>query len=389
MHQQEKQAFQKGHVFTVSLAHLIHDIYSSFLAPLLPLIIEKLSISYSVAGSLPLYQRIVSLFNPLIGLAADKIAMRYVLIIAPSITAVSMSLIGIADSYIFLVILLFISGIGVALFHVPGPVMIKRVSGEQIGKGMSWFMLGGELARTVGPLVIAYAVSVWTLEGTWRLFTFGLAASGLLYFRLRKIKISDAFKEKQKSESAGDTIKKFTPFFISSAGAVFFSSLMKGGITIFLPTYLTTQGMSVTEASIYLSAVQLIGAASVFIAGNLSDKIGRKNMLIFQAVAQPVLFFLFAATDGYIRAGILVMLSLVTFITNPVLLAIVNKLKSARPAFLNGIFMGMNFIVPSLSAITIGLIGDTFGMDTGYKVIAGFGIIALPFILSLKSEETG
>lgn len=40
--------FKKSEVFTISSAHMIHDIYSAFLAPLLPLLIEKLGISLSV-----------------------------------------------------------------------------------------------------------------------------------------------------------------------------------------------------------------------------------------------------------------------------------------------------------------------------------------------------
>jgi len=40
----ETRKFQLGDVITISCAHLLHDIYSSFLAPILPLLIEKLSI---------------------------------------------------------------------------------------------------------------------------------------------------------------------------------------------------------------------------------------------------------------------------------------------------------------------------------------------------------
>ena len=44
--------FQTGGVLLISTAHLVHDTFSSFLAPLLPLLIEKLGISYAMAGML-------------------------------------------------------------------------------------------------------------------------------------------------------------------------------------------------------------------------------------------------------------------------------------------------------------------------------------------------
>lgn len=176
----ENKKFHFGNVATISFAHLVHDVYSSFLAPLLPLLIDKLSISYSLAGMLSVFQRLPSFLNPVIGILADKMAVRYLLIVSPAITAVSMSLLGVAPSYTVVVILLLVMGLSSAMFHVPAPVMIKHVSGARIGKGMSIFMLGGELARTLGPLFVLSAVSLWGLEGTYKLIPIGLAASFIL-----------------------------------------------------------------------------------------------------------------------------------------------------------------------------------------------------------------
>jgi len=138
--------FQTGKILALSICHFIHDIYSSFLAPLLPLFIEKFSMSLSQAGLLASAAQIPSLLNPYIGTLADRISVRYFIILAPAMTAVPMSLIGLAPSYGILLILLFITGISVAVFHVPSPVMISRLSGTKKGLGMSFYMTGGELA---------------------------------------------------------------------------------------------------------------------------------------------------------------------------------------------------------------------------------------------------
>jgi FSR family fosmidomycin resistance protein-like MFS transporter len=39
----DKGEFQTEQVLTISSAHFVHDVYSAFLAPLLPLVIEKMS----------------------------------------------------------------------------------------------------------------------------------------------------------------------------------------------------------------------------------------------------------------------------------------------------------------------------------------------------------
>ena len=56
----------------MSAAHFVHDCYTAFLAPALPLIIDKLGISYGMTGLLAVIQRIPSLVNPLIGIVAER-----------------------------------------------------------------------------------------------------------------------------------------------------------------------------------------------------------------------------------------------------------------------------------------------------------------------------
>ncbi len=48
----ETTQFQSGQIIPVITAHLIHDIYTASVAPLLPLIIEKLSLTLTEAGLL-------------------------------------------------------------------------------------------------------------------------------------------------------------------------------------------------------------------------------------------------------------------------------------------------------------------------------------------------
>ena len=112
---------------------------------------------------------------------AEKMRMRYLIIISPALTGIAMSLIGVAPGYISCRFLLFVSGISSTLFHIPTPVMIRKISGKTIGRGMSYYMLGGELARTAGPMIIFGIISLWGIEGTYRMMPFGLIASALYF----------------------------------------------------------------------------------------------------------------------------------------------------------------------------------------------------------------
>ena len=68
--------FQTGKILALSIGHFVHDVYSSFLAPLLPLLIEKLSMSLTQAGFLSTIMQIPALLNPYIGVMADRISVR-------------------------------------------------------------------------------------------------------------------------------------------------------------------------------------------------------------------------------------------------------------------------------------------------------------------------
>ena len=59
--------FRTGPVLLLSACHFIHDVYSAFLAPLLPLLIDKLSMTLTEAGLLTTVMQIPALANPFIG----------------------------------------------------------------------------------------------------------------------------------------------------------------------------------------------------------------------------------------------------------------------------------------------------------------------------------
>ncbi|MFC2097887.1 MFS transporter [Bacteroidota bacterium] len=385
-----KNKFQIANVVSISTAHFFHDVYTSFLAPLLPLLFDKFGINFFLAGSLSVIQRIPSLLNPFVGIIAERLQMRYFVILSPGITAIAMSLIGVAPHYIILIILLFISGISSTLFHVPTPVMIKRVSGKRIGKGMSFYMFGGELARSVGPLIIIAAVSLWGLEGTWRVMPMGLATSVVLFYRLKDIKISDELKKNKQYKQYKDTFTQFLPMFTWISGFTFFRGAMKSVLALYLPVFLENEGHSLWFAGGSLSVLMLAGAIGTLFSGTISDKLGRSRTLLIICLSTPVFMFLFLISDGIWTFPVLVLLGFFLVAPTPVVLAIVNGTKSPHPAFMNGIYMGLNFLLNAIALLIMSLVADIVGLRTTFFLTIFISLLAIPFIYlmdrSVKKE---
>ena len=383
----DPRKFQTGNVALLTITHLLHDIYSSFLAPLRPLLIEKFGLSLTLASLWDLFQRVPWLLNPFIGMLAERTAARYFVIVTPAITAVSMSLLGLAPSFAVISILLLVMGISSAVFHVPSPVMVKKVSGDYTGRGMSFYMFGGEMARTLGPLVITGAVTVWGLEGTWKLIPFGLIASFILYLRLKNIKITAPHEKAKSSSGFRSALRRLLPFFVILIGITFFRAIMKSGLTAFLPTYyFNEQGESLWFANSALAVFQLAGAVGTIFSGTLSDRIGRKTALLIIAVVTPVFMFLFISSSGYLSFLFLLLLGFFIFAPGPVLLALVQDREKEKPVFANSIYMTISFVTASIAVVMAGSIGDWIGLENTYRLSAFMALGAIPFVLMLKSK---
>lgn len=380
-----KDEFQTGNVLTVSIAHFIHDIYPSFIAPIVDELKMKFGINYTLIGLLTVINRIPALLNPFVGIFAESIRLRYLVIVAPSVTAVAMSLIGLAPSYGILAILLFTTGISSAFFHVPTPVMIKKVSGDKTGKGMSFYMVGGEAARSVGPLIITGAVTQWGLSGTYKLMPLGIIASIVLFFRLKDIEIRKDVAEKSVNmKKYGGVLKQYLPLLITVAGITFFRGAMKSALTLYLPTFLRDQGNTIWQASQGLALVQFTGIIGTMFSGTLSDKLGRKNTLVFITAISPILMVLFIIFRDSMAFPILALLGFFLVAHQSVILAAIHDTDTSHLPFINGIYMTTNLFLSAFMIMVVGWLADHIGLVKTFWISSGIAVFSIFFALRLK-----
>lgn len=378
------ESFRFGGVLVISLCHFIHDVYSSFLSPLLPLLIEKLSLSLTRAGLLSTVMQLPALLNPVIGLWADRVSMRWLIILAPSMTAVPMCLLGLAPNYAVLLVLLFVAGISVSLFHVPAPVMIAKLSGVHKGRGMSFFMVGGEFARTVGPMAAVGAVSLFGLEGFYPIMLVGMASSIWLYLKFKDVPIRP---EGRRPNSIKGTWSEISAVMLPLAAILCARGFMHASIITFLPTYITQQTGGLWLAGISLALVEGAGVAGVMTAGPLSDRFGRRSVLLVSLISAPILLLAFIWLDGWLRFAALILTGFTLLSTTPVMLAMVQEHAAASPAAANGIFMMTSFTARSSVVVAVGFIADIIGLHNTYLVSAVLGLLGIPFIVMLPRKK--
>ena len=370
--------FQVDRVLTIISAHFVHDTYSAFLAPLLPNLIEKLSLTYTQAGSLSTITQLPSILNPIIGYLDDKVNLRIFVILAPAVSATTMSCLGIVPNFLSLAILLFITGLSISAFHAPSPAMIARVSGQQVGKGMSMYMAAGELGRTVGPLLASWALLTFTLSGMFPVAIPGWIASLAIFFRFKGIPV-----HVEKQSGFREVLPIARRLFLPLIAITFFRSFLITGLGVYLPTLLEGEGASIWKAGSTLAIYQFAGVIGAFLGGTVSDRLGRKPVLFSVSLLAPFMVLLFLRTSGWLIIPVLFLSGLFGLSSQPILLAIVQDQLPAHRSIGNGFFMAVSFICLSLAAVGIGMLADRIGLRQAFMWTVVSGFIAAPLIFLL------
>jgi FSR family fosmidomycin resistance protein-like MFS transporter len=371
-------------VLAISIGHFIHDVYSSFLAPLLPLLIEKLSLSLTRAGLLSTTMQLPAMINPWIGSLADRVSVRWFIVLAPAMTAVPMSLIGIAPTYGVLLILMLFAGLSVSIFHVPAPVVIARMSGSRKGMGMSFFMVGGEAARAVGPVAAVGAVALMGLEGFYPIMTVSFFCAGLLFVATRDLPVTHtATAPVPLRQTWKDTRIVLLPI----TGILVARGFMHGCTAAFLPTFIEQSTGNLWLAGAGLAIFETAGVIGVMVVGTLSDRLGRRRMLTLSLLGAPLSLLAFVWADGWVAYTMLVFTGFTLLSTTPVMLALVQENAGASPSAANGLFMMISFLARSAIVVIVGMVADRIGLKTAYVLFALVGFAGLPFVFRLPKDH--
>jgi FSR family fosmidomycin resistance protein-like MFS transporter len=265
--------------------------------------------------------------------------------------------------------------------------MIKDFAGTKTATGMSFFMFAGELARTIGPLLITGALSIWGLEGSYRVMPFGIIASVILFFKLKNVSSLNSRNNKKKMKGAGETVKELVPFFLFVTGFQLFRGGMKAALTLYLPTFLIAKGESLWIAGISLSVLQLAGVTGTFGAGYISDKIGHRNVLLITVITSPIAMWAFITSSQILMIPLLIIMGFLLFASGPVILALVQETDTERPAFINSIYMSISFGISSLMVLVVGILGDKIGLQLTYQICAVLAFVSIPFVFILPKKK--
>jgi FSR family fosmidomycin resistance protein-like MFS transporter len=310
--------------------------------------------------------------------------LRKFFVLAPTVTAIAMSLLGVAPTYAVMAMLLVIAGVSSAALHAAGPAVVGKLSGPKLGKGMGFWMVGGELGRALGPLSIVTAVQFLGLKGTPWLLIGGPVASLLLYRILKNV--PDIVTNAGQKVTREELLRGWGKMILPLIGVVLVRSFLVASLSTYLPVLLTEQGSSLWLAGASLSVFEAAGVVGALVAGSWSDRMDRRLVLAIAMAITPIFMFIFLRTSGWAQFPMLILLGFAALSIMPVFMAVMQERFPQNRAFATGVFLALSFVIRSGVVVILGAIADRWDMHMAFTVSAAVALIGMPLIFTLPTK---
>ena len=370
----------------LAMGHLVVDIYQGALPALLPFLKAKLALTYTTAGMLLMVSNISSsVMQPLFGYYSDKKAFPVLLPLGLVCASAGLSLLPVTPHYAFLLVLVAISGLGIAAYHPEGYKTASFFTGERIATGMSIFSVGGSFGYALGPMLTMLII-------TWLGFSFlpviGIPAIIAIFIILSQKKTIAIPALEQAHRSAGPSVTQKGAY--SALAMIILVVIIRTwtqlGIVTYIPFYYIDylKGNPLFTGNL-IFVYLLCGAAGTFFGGPLADKLGNVFLLrismLLAALMLPLIFLPFVQHTTWLLFVVLGLMGAILLATFGTTVVMAQRLLPHKLGIASGLMTGFAIGTGGIGVTLLGLIADRYGVPTAMKSIAILPVAG--FILSL------
>lgn len=366
----------------MAVAHGLNDAYSAFVPPLLPRLMDRLDLSIALAATVAMsYSIASSLLQPLLGYMADRYGRRSLLVGGLLLSAIFVSMLGLAPTFWMLILMLAVGGLGSAAFHPPGASYAVRV-GEGKGRGARYsvFAFGGSAGYALGPLVAVTLVGWRGLEGLWVAMIPALVLAPVFFVNLPS---GRSERSVHPPPAPGQVLRLLS----GPLGLIFgISAIMAWAQRAFItmePIIVAQAGGSEAMGAAVLSAYLAAQALGTVTGGVLSDRMDRRTLLVaLCALALPAhLLAVGLATGSAVGLAATAVAGFLGMATLPPMVVAAQEMVPRGAAVGSGIVMGLAWAAGSVGVLGTGVLADVVGPRAAtlatMPVILGAVLLAL------------
>lgn len=362
-------------ILILSLSHLMIDVTGSALPAMMPFVKNTLHLSYTAVGAVIMVSNMTSsIIQPLFGYLSDKMEMKWLLPVSIILTYLGFSFLGLSSSFVVLLILVIINGLGIAVYHPEGTKIMHYFSGSRMATGMSFFQVGGNFGMALGPLFITYAIAWADLSGTLYYLLLGIPMLAILLLFSKELTLP------AKREKSGLREKRIDPppageskGWGSMALLVFAVSIRSWahmGLITFVPFYYIhiLHGDAITAGRLVFVFL-MGGVVGTLIGAAIADRIGHKYYFCLSMILSVPLLFLFLEARGIWVFILLFLVGLLLISSFSVTIVMGQRILRNRLGMASGLTVGFVIGMGGVGAGLLGIVADSWGVMTVLKLI--------------------
>ena len=378
-------------LWLITTGHALTHWYPATFYLLLPLIGNELGLTYSQIGLIMTCQYVAAaVANIPGGVVVDTVG-RKGLLMAVSLFWVGFPylLIGFTHGYLMLLMCVSLVGFGNSIWHPTAiPTLAQRYP-DRKGLVLSLHGMGGNVGDAIAPIVIGGALAAFT----WREVVVVNVLPGLVVALLMLVFLGSMRLGGKKSGHESQTLSQYwsgvrqlfrnRALILLSTGSTF-RSMTQSALLTFLPVYLAREmGYSPFVVGACLFALQAAGFAAAPIAGHLSDRMGRRSIVMGSMATTEVVLLAMAFSGGSaLFVALVAVLGFFLYAIRPVIQA---WLLEATPKNLGGSSIGILFGAQAIGAAVgpflAGMVADRHGLISSFYFLAATIVIANLFVI--------
>ena len=368
----------------LSAGHCATDFANGALPALLPFMVDRFSLSYTLAAVVMLASTAASsLVQPLFGAWSDRRGVIWLLPCGVALAGIGIALAAAAPSYWLVILLVIVSGLGVAAYHPEGSKFAAYASGSKRASGMSLFSVGGNIGYALGPTATTPLILAFGLTGGLLL---ALPVLGVAVALVLVLPFLCGFVPEpgSRSAAAGEDRPGALALLL---GVIAFRSVAWFGLITFVPLWEVSLGQPKAHGSHLLSLMLLAGGVGTLAAGPIADRIGRRPVVIASMAATAPLTFVYVLVGGVPGAIALALVGVCVISTFGVTMVMAQEYLPNRIGMASGLSIGLSIGLGGVAAVGLGALADSVDLRSAMYAAAAAPLAGLVLALLLPSSR--
>jgi len=375
----------------VCLAHLLNDLLQSVIPSVYPLLKESFGLSFLQIGAITLVNNITSsIMQPVVGYYSDKHPHPFLLALGMGCTFAGLLLLAFASQFPLILVAVALVGLGSAVLHPEASRVARMASGKSKGLAQSFFQIGGNVGRSLGPVVVALVV---VRLGRWSISLVSLIAFVAVmvlvwvgrWYRRQLLLGQQTGKSKFDQENTTTLTRRqviwaLVVLLVLMFSKDFYLSNLQNYFTFYL---IDKFGISIEASQYCLFALLFSSAFGLILGGRLGDKYGRKYVIWVSILGAAPFALLMPYCNLTWTIILAILTGMIIFTSTSAILVYAMDILPGNVGMISGVFFGLSFGLGGIGSALFGWVADVRSIEfvfqlTAFLPLLGFVAYWLP-----------